>query len=119
MKRKDFLRNAALAGLGLAIPTRNSANTAACNTTPEETEGPFPTHRPSQLIAQNIVAGKKGTPLDIALTIYNINDHCRGFDNATVDIWHCDSQGEYSEYGGKDEHGFGGGPGMPPPPSSQ
>lgn len=86
--------------------------------TPEETEGPFATHNPSALITQNITAGRTGIPLLINITVHDINNECRGIKNAIVDIWHCDSKGEYSEYGGKDEHGrmgMQGGMHMPPP----
>jgi protocatechuate 3,4-dioxygenase beta subunit len=118
MKRKDFIKRSALAGFSFTILGNSRLPTDSCMPTPVETEGPFPTHHPAALIAQNIVSGRKGTPLHIKIAVYNINDNCAGLKDATVDIWHCDSKGEYSEYGGKDEHGHHGGPGgmnMPAP----
>ncbi len=34
------------------------------------------------------------------ITIGNINDSCAPLAGAIVDIWHCDAEGNYSEYGG-------------------
>lgn len=82
-----------------------------CTLTPEETEGPFPTHEPENFLRQNIIGDRKGAPLSINIGVYNVNKKCSALQKALVDIWHCDSNGEYSEYGGKDEHG---GPGGPP-----
>ena len=118
MQRKDFLKQSVLAGISLSVFGKPSDNGAPCTETPEETEGPFSTHKPETLVTQNIIADRVGTPLQIDIKINNINDNCLGLKGAIVDIWHCDSKGEYSEYGGNQEQGNGGGPGgmrMPPP----
>jgi len=117
MKRKDFIKRSAFAGLSLTLLGRTPVKEGDCTATPSETEGPFPTHHPAELLAENIISGRNGIPLAIKIGVYNINDQCAGLQDAIVDIWHCDSKGEYSEYGGKDEHGQHQGPGdrrMPP-----
>jgi protocatechuate 3,4-dioxygenase beta subunit len=43
---------------------------------------------------------RTGTKLTINITVQNKNSSCAGLANALVDIWHCDAQGNYSEYGG-------------------
>jgi len=118
MKRKEFIKRSALTGFAFTLLGNRIPGDEGCKPTPDETEGPFPTHKPAALVAQNIISDRSGTPLIINISIHNINDQCAGLKGAIVDIWHCDSKGEYSEYGGKDEHGNHGEPGgrrMPPP----
>jgi protocatechuate 3,4-dioxygenase beta subunit len=122
MKRKEFLKKVTASGLtlsflgGINCSIISDPKTTKCDETPEGEEGPFPTHEPTKFITKNIVSDRVGIPLSIQLEIYNINDKCKVLKNATVDIWHCDHQGEYSEYGG---NSFGAPPPngkMPPPP---
>lgn len=115
MKRAEFIKRSAIAGLSLSLFNMVKARSGNHTATSEETEGPFPTHKPATLVAQKITGDRSGLPLMINITVFNINNSCAGLKGALVDIWHCDSKGEYSEYGGKDEHGSMGGPGMPPP----
>ena len=107
MKRKDFIRKGIITGFSFGFLGKVLATDTGCNATPDETEGPFPTHHPSTLLTQNITSDRKGIPLIIHIAILNTSKKCEGLQNAIVDIWHCDSKGEYSEYGGKDEHGNG------------
>ena len=114
MERKDFIKQSVLSGLSLTVLGKAVIDPVSCSETPDETEGPFPTHMPGKFITPNIRADRMGTPLLITIAVNNINAKCGGLKGAIVDIWHCDSKGEYSEYGGIDEHG----PGrmsMPPP----
>lgn len=73
----------------------------SCVVTPTETEGPFPTKVPSSYIRSDI---KKGDGLGInmaaLITIANVNNNCSPLSGAMVDIWHCDVDGNYSQYGG-------------------
>ncbi len=115
MKRKDFIKRSALAGFALTAFANKSFTPGDCKSTPGETAGPFPTHHPETLAVKNIIAGKAGVPLTIRISVNNINNKCNGLKDAVIDIWHCVNKGEYSEYGGKNEHGKGGGPGLPPP----
>jgi protocatechuate 3,4-dioxygenase beta subunit len=115
MKRKDFIKHSALAGLSFTLLSSNRSDSKSCTPTPDETAGPFPTHDPATLVAENIISDRSGLPLTITIAVNNINDKCAGLKDAIIDIWHCDSKGEYSEYGGANEQGNGGGPGMRPP----
>ncbi|HTG67337.1 MAG TPA: hypothetical protein VL859_13270 [Flavobacterium sp.] len=125
MERKDFLRGLGLVGLGsLAIPilsacgdddssadssatdtteatdTGSSSGSSTCSTTPSETAGPFPTKSPSSLVKSDISSDRTGVPFTINITIKNKNASCAALSGAIVDIWHCDKDGYYSEYGG-------------------
>ncbi|MDQ5930595.1 MAG: hypothetical protein QG594_2383 [Bacteroidota bacterium] len=124
MERKEFLRGLGFVGLGaLTIPAIKACskdndsvtstatdNTQATNTggststgcsvTSSETAGPFPTKTPSSLVTANIVGDRTGIGFSINITIKNTNASCTVLAGAIVDIWHCDKDGYYSEYGG-------------------
>lgn len=124
MKRKEFLRGLGLIGIGsLAIPIINSCsqdnddgsadsstNTGSssgsgsssgdCSVTASETAGPFPTITPSSLVKSDITMDRTGVAFTIKITIKNTNAGCAVLKDAIVDIWHCDKDGYYSEYGG-------------------
>jgi len=73
---------------------------ANCAVTNSETPGPFPIRRPSDLITNNIVSDRVGVPLEINITVRNVNANCEVLAGVLVDIWQCDKDGYYSEYGG-------------------
>jgi protocatechuate 3,4-dioxygenase beta subunit len=118
MERKDFLKNGFLAALGLvAIAplgsckkddtlTDTSAGSGSgssagdCAVSPTETAGPFPTKSPSSLVTNDIRNDRTGVPFTIKITVNNKNSNCAALAGAIVDIWHCDKDGYYSEYGG-------------------
>jgi len=113
MERKDFLKGLGFFGLGaVALPIlgscSNDDDTAAtntlaigdCSTTPSETEGPFPTHSPSTLVTSDIRSDRTGVNLAVNITVLNANANAAALSGAIVDIWHCDKDGNYSEYGG-------------------
>lgn len=119
MERKNFLKNSFTA-LGLvavaplmnackkedvnsnstSITTGGSSGSGSCTEAPTETEGPFPTKQPSAYQRGNIVEDRTGVPFTINITIQNKNNSCAALAGALVDIWHCDKDGYYSEYGG-------------------
>ncbi len=121
MRRKEFLRKG-LSGLGMAaiaplvacnkaadvsadstVNTTGSTNgnsASNCNITPTETEGPFPTHSPTKWIRKDIRSDRAGVVMDVNIVIKNKNTNCSALADAMVDIWHCDADGSYSEYGG-------------------
>jgi len=113
MDRKKFLKNG-LIGLGaiVALPkiitscsndddsSNDNNNTSGCTVTNSETAGPFPTITPSSLVRTNIIGDRTGIPLGITITIQNTNNSCTALQDAIVDIWHCDKDGYYSQYGG-------------------
>lgn len=105
MERKDFLKKLMFAGVITSVlPVANSCKkedaNAACGETDSETAGPFPTKIPASLVAANIVSDRSGTSLTVNISIHNINNNCAALEGALVDIWHCDADGNYSEYGG-------------------
>jgi len=82
-------------GTGTVINTGSVSN--SCTIAPTETEGPFPTKAPSSYVRSNITDGRSGYKMTAKLTI---NSNCNPLPGAIVDIWHCDAEGNYSEYGG-------------------
>lgn len=114
MNRKKFLRNSfGLAGIAAVAPTllrseilqdseKSLINqkTLSCSVTNSETAGPFPTITPSSLVRTNIVGDRTGVAFTINLYINNTNANCAAYQGVIVDIWHCDKDGYYSEYGG-------------------
>lgn len=118
MQRKHFLRHG-IAALGVAFvaplasckkdlddadsgSTSGSGNGTGgtCTISPTETEGPFPTKTPSSLERSDIRDDRTGVALTIKINILNKNNNCAALAGALVDIWHCDKDGYYSEYGG-------------------
>lgn len=119
MERKHFLKSG-LAFLGLAALAPLASSCAkedvlltdetggngtstgdpSCTTTPSETAGPFPTKSPSSLVTGDIRSDRAGVPFTIRITVNNRNNGCAALAGAIVDIWHCDKDGYYSEYGG-------------------
>ncbi|MBW3470462.1 intradiol ring-cleavage dioxygenase [Arthrospiribacter ruber] len=116
MERKEFLKKL---GVGTMIfplfsrclqpdnpnhdPTtefNEGGTNTSCVRTVSETAGPFPTKNPGTLVRENIVGDRTGIALDMEMTILNINTNCAPLEGAIVDIWHCDKDGYYSEYGG-------------------
>nr|WP_322625927.1 intradiol ring-cleavage dioxygenase [uncultured Flavobacterium sp.] len=128
MERKQFFRTMGLAGLALTgVKVLNacssddgsitaatdsstgsgssssgggSSSSGSCTVSPTETAGPFPTKNPSTLVSNDITSDRTGVALDITITVKNVNNSCNVLADAIVDIWHCDKDGNYSEYGG-------------------
>ena len=67
---------------------------------PSETAGPFPTKTPADLVMVDIRSDRTGIEMVVTITIQNSNNSCAALADAIVDIWHCDKDGYYSEYGG-------------------
>ncbi len=85
---------------GTGTGTTTGTNSGTCTIAPSETEGPFPTKSPASYVRSDITDGRTGYKLTAKITIGNTNNNCAGLANAIVDIWHCDAEGNYSEYGG-------------------
>ncbi|MGB5370055.1 MAG: intradiol ring-cleavage dioxygenase [Flavobacteriaceae bacterium] len=111
MKRNEFLTKG-IVGLGgvVAMTPLLSADIKRsksdrftsddCVVSPRETKGPFPNKTPSDYVRENIIGDRKGIPLLITLTVLDKTNGCKPLVNALVDVWHCDNEGKYSEYGG-------------------
>lgn len=82
---------------GTGTVTNSGTSTSSCTVAPTETEGPFPTKVPSSYTRTDITDGRTGYKMTAKLII---NSSCNPLAGAIVDIWHCDAEGNYSEYGG-------------------
>ncbi|KUJ60274.1 intradiol ring-cleavage dioxygenase [Flavobacteriaceae bacterium CRH] len=114
MDRKKFIRNSILGIASLATATKilescsksdnddngSESSDGSCTVSPAETKGPFPIKTPSQLVLENIKSDRIGVALLINLTIENQSKDCAPLEGVLVDVWHCDKDGNYSEYGG-------------------
>ncbi|MEP7234920.1 MAG: T9SS type A sorting domain-containing protein [Ignavibacteriota bacterium] len=125
MNRRTLIKSAGIAGLTALIPFKNSRATqsaisrlkdhasvpeGSCVLIPTETAGPYPWPKsPNGSIIstdqffyrRDITEGLPGLPLTVTLNIVNVNDDCAPVLNAAVVIWHCNKDGQYSEYGGQ------------------
>ncbi|WP_126972719.1 dioxygenase family protein [Gynurincola endophyticus] len=116
MERKKFLRSLSLFAASPLIisackKSENDSNSSgsgndvtvddSCIVTPTETEGPFPTKSPTSYIRNDIRKGDGiGADMTADITIVNVKNNCNPVSGAIVDIWHCDVNGDYSQYGG-------------------
>ena len=114
MERKKFLKKgiAALGGAFIvplfyacsksddSADVETGSGSTDCTVAPTETEGPYPTKSPSSYVLNDITGGRPGAKMVAKITIGNVNNGCAALANAIVDIWHCDADGNYSEYGG-------------------
>ncbi len=80
--------------------TGSGSGSGSCTVAPTETAGPFPTITPSSLVRTDIRDDRTGVGFSITITVKNTNNNCAVLAGAIVDIWHCDKDGYYSEYGG-------------------
>lgn len=87
-------------GTGTVTNPGSGSGSSTCTVAPTETEGPFPTHSPSSYVRSDIRDGRSGYTMTAKITIGNSNNNCAALAGAIVDIWHCDAEGNYSEYGG-------------------
>lgn len=110
MERKDFIKKGML-GMGaiVALPSLSrcadndevtSGELGDCALSPSETTGPFPIKTPAELVQSNIVSDRTGVALLINITVQDQSNDCEPLPDVYVDVWHCDKDGYYSEYGG-------------------
>lgn len=109
MDRKKFIRKS-LIGMGAivglpAVATSCSSDeidtdgAGSCTLSPSETAGPYPIKTPSDLVRENIISDRSGIALLITLTVQDQSNDCQPMQGVFVDLWHCDAEGNYSEYG--------------------
>lgn len=77
--------------------TTPAAAAGACAITPSETAGPFPSI--TLPVRSDVREDRAGLQLTLAISVVNTNAACAPVTNASVEIWHCDAAGNYSEYG--------------------
>jgi protocatechuate 3,4-dioxygenase beta subunit len=87
-------------GTSTGAGSTNGSSASNCSVTSNETEGPFPTKVPTSLVIKDIRSDRTGVPFTFTITIKNANSSCAVLAGALVDVWHCDKDGYYSEYGG-------------------
>ncbi len=116
INRKKFLKNGII-GLGtiVAIPTlmtscnkdnEDVVDPNTCAVSPSETAGPFPIKTPADWVRENIIGDRTGVALLINIKVENTNNNCEPLAGVLVDVWHCDAQGNYSEYAGQEDGDF-------------
>lgn len=105
MNRKDFLKNGIM-GLGTvavapalltSFAKKEEEDFFACTLSPTETNGPYPIISPTLYVRSNIVVDRTGVTMTLTLTIQNTA--CTLLQGVLVDVWHCDKDGDYSQYG--------------------
>ena len=107
MERKKFIKNGIyglttiLTGAALAGDNKNQPGSGKddCNVSPRETKGPFGTKTPAQLMQANIKSDRTGIALLINLSVVDKTNNCEPLVGGHIDVWHCDKDGFYSEYG--------------------
>ncbi len=110
MKRKEFLRGMGLAGLATSlrfVPGGAMTETKTgkrmlppnCAIIPSETEGPFPLDltENATFFRQDVREDRQGVQFNVKLRVVG-TDNCLPMQNARVNIWHCDKDGQYSGY---------------------
>lgn len=97
--KKDSIETSASSS-GSNTTGGTSVTNGSCSVAPTETEGPFPTKSPASYVRSDITDGRTGYKLTVNILLVNSNNSCNALSGALVDIWHCDAQGNYSEYGG-------------------
>ena len=96
---------------GETAPSATTPET--CAEIPDETQGPFPgdgSNGPNVLTEARVVrrdittsfggasGTADGTPLEVVLTVLDLDAGCAPMAGAAVYVWHCDAEGRYSIY---------------------
>ena len=86
-----------------AFTAADFADLGACKVLPDLTQGPFPTV--TEIERRDVTEGLTGMPLRVGVQV--VDESCAPIPGATVEIWHCDVDGDYSGYadGGTDDDG--------------
>ena len=78
-------------------PTSPAGTAATCAVTPSETIGPYPSLQ--DFVRGDIRESRTGLPVTLNITVVNVSNACAPVADAVVDIWQCDADGTYSQYG--------------------
>ncbi|MEP7170537.1 MAG: T9SS type A sorting domain-containing protein [Bacteroidota bacterium] len=109
MERKDFLKAAGALGIASIIPFKKAhalankltkAASSTCVLIPQETAGPYPLNLSGNaaMFRQDITESFPGIPMNLFLTVVDINNNCNPVPNLRIDIWHCNKDGYYSGF---------------------
>jgi protocatechuate 3,4-dioxygenase beta subunit len=78
------------------VVAANGAAVPSCVVRPEVTEGPY--YVAENLVRSDIREDRQGTPLVLTFNVSQVsNGSCTALQGATVEIWHCDAAGQYSD----------------------
>ena len=104
-KALALLGGAAMLASGVSPRSGMAQTLPACVVTPEQMEGPFFTdvrlNRSDIRSDPTDKSVKEGVPLVLTLRVSAVgNAGCTQLAGATVDVWHCDAVGVYSDSGG-------------------
>ena len=104
-KALALLGGAAMLASGVSPRSGMAQTLPACVVTPEQMEGPFFTdvrlNRSDIRSDPTDKSVKDGVPLALTLRVSAVgNAGCTPLAGATVDVWHCDAAGVYSDSGG-------------------
>jgi len=104
-KALALLGGAAMLASGVSPRSGMAQTLPACVVTPEQMEGPFFTdvrlNRSDIRSDPTDKSVKEGAPLVLTLRVSAVgNAGCTRLAGATVDVWHCDAVGVYSDSGG-------------------
>jgi protocatechuate 3,4-dioxygenase beta subunit len=96
MKRRDFIINTGLSVIAISassfIKFDGKHYTGDCETT-SDILGPY--YRPNSPVRNNLVVkGEKGTLIQLS-GIVKHNDCKTPYENAKIELWHCDNQAKY------------------------
>ena len=107
MQRKQFLKTLGMTSMLMPLlhacgsdDDATAAEMGDCALTDSETAGPFPTKSPASLVLTDIRSDRTGVLFNFTITVQNKAENCTALEGAIVDVWHCDKDGYYSEYGG-------------------
>ena len=79
---------------GTVFTPADVAALGTCLVLPDLTQGPFPTI--DQIERRDITEGHAGLTLRVGVQV--VDESCVPIPGATVEIWHCDIDGDYSAY---------------------
>ena len=95
------------ASAGATLTAADFAGLGTCLLVPEQTEGPF--YIDVGLERRDITEGLAGHPLRLGIRV--VDEACNALPGAVVDVWHCDTDGDYSAFsdgaGSSDDGGEG------------
>jgi protocatechuate 3,4-dioxygenase beta subunit len=77
-----------------AFAAADFAALGTCLVLPDLTQGPFPTI--DQIERRDITEGHAGLALRVGIQV--VDEACAPIPDAIVEIWHCDTDGDYSAY---------------------
>ncbi|MFM9926470.1 intradiol ring-cleavage dioxygenase [Variovorax sp. H27-G14] len=101
--RRGLLTTLGAAALATASARPAQAAAPTLPLTAQTTEGPF--YLDASQVRRDITEGLQGVPLDVRFTVCDTAG--KPLPRLRVDLWHCDTLGRYSGFGGQGDDGAG------------